>query len=167
MGGASACTYRFASATGLGFYAGEARLRHFDQKRLRAETWCHRHIWALMAVSFIPTFFLLSSALKEFSPAFPMRGDRSGPPGECLGKREKVDICRGLSFPHGRICRTQRNPLGATSSQPTRGEKAAKWLQPYIPVLGFSQRQSCLWMVANPYFCDGILNPGCPFPPPC
>lgn len=66
MGGASAHTYLFASAKGccqrLGFYAGEGRLLHFNQKSLRAGTWYHRRIWALMSVSSIPTFFVLSWA---------------------------------------------------------------------------------------------------------
>lgn len=44
----------------LGFYAGEAALLYFNQKSLRAGTWYYRRIWALMAVSSIPTFFVLS-----------------------------------------------------------------------------------------------------------
>lgn len=64
MGGAPARTYLFASAMGccqrLGFYAGEAGLLYFNQKSLRAGTWYYRQIWALMAVSSIPTFFVLS-----------------------------------------------------------------------------------------------------------
>lgn len=64
IGWTSTCTYLFASAKRrcqrLGFYADNSRLLHFDQKRLRAGTWYRRQIWALMAVSSIPTFFVLS-----------------------------------------------------------------------------------------------------------